>query len=190
MTREPNQWGLIAEGHLGGYVPGGDPLSACPDLWSWLIEEFGLRSMLDVGCGEGHALSFFRDRGLDVLGVDGLEQDDPQIVKHDYAAGPFVAREFDLVWSCEFVEHVEEDLVPNFLETFKGGRLLLMTHAVPGQPGWHHVNCQHSGYWIETLEDAGFDFDDDLTMSARALCADGTYFAATGLAFRRENRGT
>ena len=66
---------------------------------------------------------------------------------------------------------------------FRRGRLLLMTHALPGQPGWHHVNCQDGAYWIDVVTAAGFRLDDDLTRQTRAL-AHG-YYARTGLAFRR-----
>src|SRR5688572_33082149 len=59
---------MIKDGHLGGYIRGGDPGTWCPHLWSWVVEQFGIKSVLDVGCGEGHSTRFFRDLGCDVLG--------------------------------------------------------------------------------------------------------------------------
>jgi hypothetical protein len=144
--------------HLGGYVVGGDAATFFPGLWDWLVDTWQVRSVIDVGCGEGHALKFFRDRGCCVIGIDGIEQDDRDVVTHDYATGPWSIydedgattrpdglTEFDLAWSCEFVEHVEERYVPNFLATFACARYVLMTHGEPGQPGWHHVNCVVEG---------------------------------------------
>jgi hypothetical protein len=45
---------------------------ACPSLWRFLVERFGVRSVLDVGCGEGHAVLFFHRLGLFAHGIDGL----------------------------------------------------------------------------------------------------------------------
>jgi hypothetical protein len=47
--------------HLGGYVEGGDPATYYPDLWKWFVETLMVRSVIDVGCGDGVALKYFRD---------------------------------------------------------------------------------------------------------------------------------
>ena len=52
---------MVRDGHLGGYIQGGDPGTWCPHLWSWIVKEFEIRSVLDVGCGEGHSTKFFHD---------------------------------------------------------------------------------------------------------------------------------
>jgi len=190
--------------HLGGFIKEGDPATWFPELWAWLVVELGVRSVLDIGCGTGRALKFFERLGCRVQGIEGVPMDDPRILEWDCTHEPFASQEeFDLVWSCEFVEHVEEAFVPNFLETIKLGRLLLMTHADPGQPGTHHVNCRPSGYWIEQVEKAGFALDGDLTVTARRLAFENDFwwrdgrcsetwwgfhtnhFARSGLAFRR-----
>ncbi len=107
----------LEEGHLGGYIRGcqsevatvygyehGDPATWTPKLWRWAYESLGVRSVLDVGCGEGHAAGFFRDLGCRVLGVDGSLQArrDSVIpdwhVTHDFSGGSyFPADDFDLV---------------------------------------------------------------------------------------------
>ena len=61
-----------------------------------------------------------------------------------------------------------------------------MTHAVPGQGGHHHVNCQPSEYWIERIEALGYSFLPDVTAEGkRVIEATGvwTYFVASGLIF-------
>ncbi len=181
-----------SEGHLGGYVFGGDRRTYYPRLWDWMVDELGVRTVLDVGCAEGRSTAYFKGRGCRVLGIEGSGTaiaDSPvasDIVRHDFVEGPYVPdRDYDMVWSCEFVEHVEEAHERNFLETFRrAGRYVFMTHALPGQPGWHHVNCQKPGYWIGRLAGIGFTYDHDLTMKARKVAGNG-YFASTGLVFTR-----
>jgi len=192
---------FVTDGHLGGYVEGGDPNTTYPLLWQHLIDTEGVQSVIDVGCGDGRgAAAWFGRHGVETVGVDGLAEmtlaPNLVLVRHDYTEGPFFLDEpVDLVWSAEFVEHVDERYVRNFLDTFVAGRLILMTHAVPGQPGYHHVNCQPSEYWIERVEDRGYTLDRELTARCRALAAregsiplGANYFMLTGLAFRKDTR--
>lgn len=198
MATEANEWGLQVDPtrpHLGGFYAEGDPSSWYPDLWRWLVEEYGVRSMVDVGCGSGAMLRYWRDvLGVEhVLGIDGIECEADDLrdytITHDYTSGPLTTLaptplSVDLAWSCEFVEHVEERYVANFVQTFLRAELVLMTHAVPGQGGHHHVNCQTDDYWIGVMAVAGFDFDPQLTAVTRELAQQG-YYARTGLAFKR-----
>jgi SAM-dependent methyltransferase len=189
------QHGMMTDGHLGGYVVGGDNATFYPGLFDWLVDAWGVKSVIDVGCGEGHALRYFRDRGCRVIGVDGIEQDDPDIVTHDYTVqhwpgtDPVCDPLWDLAWSCEFVEHVDEQYVPNFLATFKCARYVLMTHGEPGQPGWHHVNNQTADYWKGAMAAVGYEFNEILTAAAREMASMNTdpynHFRRSGLAFRR-----
>lgn len=178
------------QGHLGGYVIGGDEATYYPDLWRWLVEERRVDSMLDVGCGEGHALSFFRDLGCKVEGIDGVPQADPAISTWDFTLGPWPIRpdrSYDLIWSCEFVEHVEEGYAMNFLDTFTTAPLVLLTHALPGQSGYHHVNCRPAEYWRGAMAAIGYREDTDLTILTRALAGHNdspwNHYAQRGMAF-------
>lgn len=188
------------EGHLGGYVksgkrfPQGDPQTWFPRLWKWVYDELGVRSVLDVGCGEGHSTKFFKDLGCEVLGIDGSVQakKDSLVpeshVVHDFSNGPFMPpKNYDLVWSCEFVEHVEKEYVENFLRTFTYyNKYIMMTYAEPDQKGWHHVNCQPEEYWVEKISQIGFRLNPRLTKIARKLAGQG-HFLRSGLIFVRSN---
>jgi SAM-dependent methyltransferase len=176
---------------LGGNVIGGDSRTFHPMLWDFLVERFEVTSMLDVGCGEGHCVRYFRQRGVRAVGFDGLLQNVERAVApikaHDLRSGPFLEA-VDLVHCCEVVEHVEERFLPHLLSTLANGRVIAMTHAVPGQGGHHHVNCQPADYWIEHVEAMGYQYLPDASAEGRArIIADGhwTYFAATGLVFTR-----
>lgn len=203
---------FVTDRHLGGYFAGGDPSCMYPDLWAWLVDVQGVRSVLDVGCGDGAALDVFAGLGCEVVGIDGMPNNVSHIIQHDFTEGPcrmpvdrmvesldheaklvsvgWEQRQFDLVWSCEFVEHVEAQYVPNFLWSFQQAPLVLMTHAGPGQPGWHHVNCQDDLYWQGVLASVGYRMDEELTRDTRALAAANTdpnnHYVRSGLAFRRE----
>ena len=161
-------YGVEKEPHLGGYWLGGDPNSYATEVWEYMIKTMNLRNLLDVGCGEGQAMQYFHERGVFVEGVEGGElaiQNNPlrdHVFKHDYTTGPFIpSKIYDAAWCAEFVEHVDQKFEQNFLETFAKCRYVLMTHAFPGQEGYHHVNCQPPEYWISRMQEFGFWFDLD-----------------------------
>lgn len=178
--------------HLGGYVAGGDLETWNPELWDWIINKLEIKSVIDIGCGEGHSTKYFQEKGCNVLGVEGSRlaiKNSPVkdlLIRHDFTKGPFYPdNEYDLVWSCEFVEHVDEKYLHNFLETFKASKYVFMTYALPGQGGYHHVNCQPEEYWIKKLSEISFEFDKELTQKARRKSLHG-HFKRTGLVFKRD----
>lgn len=136
----------------------------------FIKNKFDIKSMIDVGCGSGGMVQLAQELNMDALGVDGdwsFERDVP-FELHDYENGPFIPdREFDLCYSCEFVEHVWEKYRQNFFDTFKSAKYLLITHAPPGQGGYHHVNEQPAEYWIDALEADGWEYDAETTREVR-----------------------
>lgn len=143
--------------------------------------------MLDVGCGTGAMIDYAESRGVAAAGIDG----DPNMARpgvdiHDFTNPDRERFGFDLIWCVEFVEHVEEKHLPNVLEVFRAGRVLFLTHAVPGQPGWHHVNCQEDEYWIDKLV---WDWEADYEAIGRIRCHSGLvpYVKHNGLVFTRRD---
>lgn len=150
--------------HLGGAYPEGDANTIMPDVWGYLLVKHDIKSVIDLGCGFGHAIRWFADHGLcTVAGIDGWsEAIDGNLVpgaavRHDFTTGPApIARPFDLAWSAEFLEHVEERYLPHIMATMRLARLACVTHAEPGQAGHHHVNCQTTEYWVDRFAEYGF----------------------------------
>lgn len=178
----------VEQGHLGGYTPGGDEATYYPDLWAKVVKALDVETVLDVGCGEGHSLRYFRDLGCEVTGIEGTPQDDPDIVQHDFTERAWSGRPVDLAWCCEFVEHVEERFVPNFLPALASARVVLMTHAGPGQPGYHHVNCRTADYWHGVMAAIGKRYDQALTEQTRQWASINpspwNHYVRSGMAFR------
>lgn len=175
-------------GHLGGH---GNETHVDEGVADYLIEKIGIQSVLDVGCGVGHMVELFVKRGLLAVGIDGdwtvQRPPDVQVWVHDFTqpVGVYMP-EFDLCWSVEFVEHVEEQCMKNYLDVFARCRYLVMTHAVPNQPGHHHVNCQTAEYWKDVMNKIGFAFDEKNTEQIRSRSTmKANYMRKQGLFFKR-----
>jgi SAM-dependent methyltransferase len=178
---------MHVEGHLGGFIPAGDANTECRAVWDWFIQS-GVKTVADVGCGTGFACEHFARAGCVVVGIDGsvaaeqLFRVPGQFLKHDYTHGPLLL-EADLCWSCEFVEHVDQRYLGNFMATFAGCRTVAMTFAEPGQAGHHHVNCQPASYWIERFFEHGLAFDHATTVALRQI-ETAMHFKLRGLVFQ------
>lgn len=165
------------DGHLGGCSREGDPATWTPQLWEHIVKHFSIKSVVDVGCGFGHSTKYFNNITEKTIGIEGssnvireLDEDLIKIVKqHDYSQGPLKIDSCDLVWSCEFVEHVDEIFLHNFMETFKSGKYVAMTYAYPGQGGHHHVNEQPESYWIDVMKKNGFEYLENTTKELRKI---------------------
>jgi hypothetical protein len=180
-----------ARADLGGNLRHGDVNTFTPALWKFLIERYAVSSVLDVGCGEGHAVMQFRRFGVNAHGIDGLRANVARAVTpvalHDLLAGPYFMP-VDLVWSCEVAEHILADKVDNFLDTLTNGRVVAMTHALPGQEGYHHVNCQPAEYWIELMAKRGYVITPETNLCRQIAAKEGypTFFQKSGLVFIRQ----
>lgn len=180
---------VVEMGHLGGYIEGGDDATFYPDLWEFLVTDMGMKKVLDVGCGDGKAIDYFHFLGAQAEGLDGVPQNHHHITEHDFTKGPYVrGKWYDLIWCCEFVEHVEERYVTHFLDTFAlSSNLILMTHAEPGQSGYHHVNCRSADYWRGAMASIGYREDEMLTQLTRGLAAVNpnplNHYKRSGMAF-------
>lgn len=181
------------EQHLGGNIAEGDPRTYAPSVWDYVIKRFAVKSVLDIGSGLGYAADYFFNAGVKTLAVEGLTFNVNHSIYpalHQNITQKPILCKVDLVHCQEVVEHIEESFLDNLLSSLTCGRFILMTHAVPGQEGHHHVNEQPMEYWINHLRRYSCGLLEEDTMRIRHLAAnDGAlYLAQNGLLFVNRNR--
>lgn len=179
--------------HLGGNISSGDPHSYSPGVWQYLIGRFAVRSMLDLGAGLGHAAHWFHRAGVAAVGIEGLRYNCSKSVYplvHGDLSQSAVFCPVDLVLCVEMVEHLEETHLPNLLDTLCNGKIIVMTNALPGQGGYHHVNEQPTQYWIDHLAARGCTVSKDDTERIRLMAKEegALHLARTGMVLINNER--
>lgn len=154
------------------------------------IELFHPRSALDVGCGTGISLDYFKSKGITVRGLEGSAlaiskaRNAPLIQKHDLNEPIDLGERFDLVWCFEVAEHIHPRHAPALLETLTNhGDRILLSAARPGQGGLGHLNEQPPEYWIALMKERGFA----LTRETDRYRELPDHFAENILVFERTN---
>jgi SAM-dependent methyltransferase len=121
-----------------------------------------VRSVVDVGCGDGSWLVAFQRHGVDeILGLDGTYVDSEllQISKDRFQpcdlSKPFeVGRVFDLAVSLEVAEHLPSECAPVFVECLtRLAPAVLFSAAIPLQGGNHHINEQWPDEWARLFRE-------------------------------------
>jgi hypothetical protein len=144
------------------------------DTLSYLKTKFDIKTMLDIGCGPGGQIRVAQSLDIDAVGIDGdsrviQENSDLTIYECDYTKTTIDTGNYDLGWSCEFVEHVAEQYVDNFMKTFALCKYVCMSFAPPGTPGNHHVNCRPAEYWISVFKKYGLEYNEEITSEIRKI---------------------
>lgn len=130
-----------------------------------VLQLIPVRSVLDVGCGDGSWLSVFLNLGVeDVFGIDGdyVARDILQIPQNRFHAvdltKPFsLGRIFDLAMSLEVAEHLPADCAAGFVERLiHHAPLVLFSAAIPMQGGTNHINEQWPDQWAALFREHGY----------------------------------
>jgi cyclopropane fatty-acyl-phospholipid synthase-like methyltransferase len=149
---------------------------------------------MDIGCGKGRTSIYFYQNGIkNIISIDGLESNLTELKKyninvicHDYTLGKLCHNYvYDIGWCCEVVEHIEEKYTNNIIHSFLNVKKLFLTHALPGQKGYHHVHCMPEDYWIDILRSYNFQFNKNETEISRKVSH--SYFQKTGKVFDNKN---
>lgn len=163
----------------------------------FMIDNYDIKSMIDIGCGRGCQLRIAKSLGLDpILGIDGdkwlaAKHWGPlPILVHDYTEGPspLTDETFDLAWTVEFLEHVEEEYIPNYFKDLQRAKYVVCTFAPPGKAGHHHVNCKSYSYWLDVfVNHYGFSLKEDASLAIRRFSTMRKHFIRHyGLVFKNE----
>jgi len=155
--------------HLGGH---NNLTNVDRGAFKWLLDVFQPKSFLDIGCGPGGMVDLAIEEGLDAYGIDGdftVQRNNPSnVLIHDFTKGPApLEKRYDIGWSVEFVEHVYERYIPDYIQSFQQCDVMIMSFAPIGHGGYHHVNENTEEYWIKTLESYGFEYHYKFTQDLR-----------------------
>lgn len=187
-----------SEGNLGGNLYYGDLASFSPNTIDYVIKRFGIKSVLDVGSGQGYLPWLIHtEYKIPVMGIEGfpsnLKNSVYPLIYWDLNKGPFKCTSVDLVTCVEVVEHIAEEKIDNLLDTLCLGKVILMTHAQPNTKGEYHVNEQSDEYWINKLTSRGYNVMPSDTVIVRKIDSTenhgGGYFMGSGLVFVRKPQG-
>jgi SAM-dependent methyltransferase len=154
--------------HLGGH---GNATSMQLPVFDFIQEKFKIKSVIDIGCGPAGMVEYSNYKGIYSIGIDGDTSLDSKeyVINHDYTLGALeLNQNFDLAYSVEFLEHVEERYVSNFMPSFQKANYVFCTAATPGQGGHHHVNLRFADYWISKFQEYGFEYDEETLIQIRS----------------------
>jgi 2-polyprenyl-3-methyl-5-hydroxy-6-metoxy-1,4-benzoquinol methylase len=133
-----------------------------------------IRRVYDFGCGNGEYVNNFRKQNIISEGFDGnpITNSIPNCSVLDLTSN-FSLEPVEFVMCLEVGEHIpskyEDVLIKNVTEQVLPGGYLLMSWALPGQPGLGHINCRPTKYIISKISDKGFIYDNDLTIHFRNM---------------------
>lgn len=130
-----------------------------------VLNKYSPDNVLELGCGTGTLLYPYRERGINVHGVDlsetareTSELSDSEFEIHDLTQPYSPDRVYDIVLCVEVLEHIPEDAAETVVESIcTAGDVAVVTAAPPGQGGTHHVNEQPDEYWIEKFTQHGME---------------------------------
>ncbi|MBI5246400.1 MAG: hypothetical protein HY923_04415 [Elusimicrobia bacterium] len=131
-----------------------------------LHDAFQPKRLVDLGAGCGVYTHLFKQKGSDVVAVDGVipppEFSYPFDVQVRDLTIPFKNPwgPFDLALCLEVAEHIPEEFSGVFLDNIlQFSDRLILSAAQPNQEGHHHVNMRPKRYWVAQLAAKGFAYN-------------------------------
>lgn len=146
------------------YVNSG-ALSSAKAMLPLLQQQLDVKSVLDVGCGQGGWLAVWKELGAETVhGIDGdyveresLFVDEKEFTAADLSKPFYMARQFDLAQSLEVGEHLPTDSSADFVASIvKHAPIVLFSAAARGQGGDNHVNEQDYEFWRKHFANNGY----------------------------------
>ena len=130
-------------------------------------------NLLDLGCGSGRDLKYFRLKGHDAVGLDGAAQQveiarsfsECEVYYQDFMAMTLPESEFDGIFANASLFHVPSQAVPRVLQQLwralkRRGILFTSNPLGENQEGWvrdRYAVFYDLAAWSQTLQSAGFE---------------------------------
>lgn len=146
-----------------------------------------IKSVVDIGCGDGSYVKYMQSAGLDVIGYDGnpLTEDitSGQCFCADFSEPQYLGIH-DAVLCLEVGEHIPADYETVFLDNLArhAEKVIILSWAIPGQGGFGHVNERSNAYIIEIMKLYGWSIDWEKTGYLREM-ASVAWFKDTVMVF-------
>lgn len=161
LVRQINTMTVMDSG-WGSVIP--RPTSSLPflgnDAIEKLVRDFSFESVLDIGCGAGHAANFFKQNGKKVMTLDAghYHKFEPDFIGN-YEEIKFEAP-FDCIWASHVLEHIRNPglfLDKIYSDLSDGGVLAITVPPLKHDIVSGHLNLFNPGILSYHLIQAGFD---------------------------------
>ena len=137
-----------------------------------VFNKFRPASVVDVGCGLGLYLNYYRELGAKkIMGIEGNKNAldkaiISEIVPHDLRKPLRLNQKYELVSCLEVAEHIHKRysniLVDTLVHLCDNEGNIIFTAAPPGQYGIHHINLQLRDFWIDLFTERNFFYSKEL----------------------------
>lgn len=126
----------------------------------WMMANYPIASVVDVGGGTGEWAAWFADHGTSALCVDlGVPVSLRAAEAVDYVdmdlINGYPCSGYDLAICLEVAEHLPPSTGPLLVAGLAQAPTVLFSAATPGQPGVGHINCRDHSYWHALFESHG-----------------------------------
>jgi SAM-dependent methyltransferase len=158
------------------------------DATIFLIQN-SIKTIIDIGCGNGAYTINFLQNGFDCVGFDGSPLT-PELTNNvcqikDFSEYVDVGK-YDLVFCLEVGEHIpakyEQIFIDNICRAAKD--YIILSWGIVGQGGTGHVNCRNNDYIINEMLKRGFNFNLNDSNYLRKN-SNFSYFKNTIMAFNK-----
>lgn len=163
------------------------------DTFISFLKMNNIKSLLDIGCGfaQYSKLAKFSINDLECNAYDGnpnTEKLTDGFAKTlDFSKEINLEKEYECVLCLEVGEHIPKEYEQVFISNIcrHSSKLVVLSWAVPGQPGWGHVNCQTNEYIIQEMEKRKFKYIPFFSDAMRNSVESCWWFKNTVMVFSR-----
>lgn len=136
-----------------------------------ILEEYNLRTILDVGCGRGFVVRHLRNLGYEAEGCEyGKETVELSVCNSIYVdlteVLPYNDNSFDIVLCAGVLSHLPKENTENAIkELYRVTKKILITNilTIPSDDQWYHINVVPKTWWLPLFKKQGFIYNKDLT---------------------------